>query len=144
MKRVLKPGGLLASREAIMDSCFIEPAGEHTPEAWAAFTRLLSANSGHPQMGRELKRELLKAGFADITASGSFDYFGTAEEIDFQYTIMSEWFFTPRVMAAVTEYGLTIPGRLEQWRRETGLWKDDPGAVGGIAFGEATGWKPWA
>ena len=93
VKRVLKPGGILASREMIGDSSFIAPAGEHIPEAWATFYRLLAANGGHPQMGKELKNALLQAGFAEINASGSFDYFDTAEEISFLHAFISDWFF---------------------------------------------------
>ena len=48
------------------------------PEAWNTFIRLLTANGGHPRMGRELKRRPLEAGFTDIRATGSFDYFDTA------------------------------------------------------------------
>ena len=77
VKRVLKPGGIIASREMIAGSSFSEPAGEHIPEAWATFGRLLSANGGHPEMGKELKRWLLGAGFDDVRATGSFDYFSS-------------------------------------------------------------------
>lgn len=142
VKRVLKPGGLLASREAIMDASFIEPAGEHDRECRAAINGLLTADGDHPQMGRELKRELLKAGFVDIETSASFDHFGTEEEIAALHAAMNGWFFKRRVMATVTECGLATPAQFEQWRREYDLWKSAPGGVGGIAFGEATGKKP--
>ena len=52
VRRVLKPDGLLTCREMIADASFTEPAGGHMPEAWATFIRMLTANGGHPQMGR--------------------------------------------------------------------------------------------
>ncbi len=142
VKRVLKPGGIIASREMIADSSFIEPAGEHMPGAWATFIKLLAANGGHPQMGKELKNALLQAGFADINASGSFDYFDTAEEISFLHAFISDWFFMPGVVAAATQYGLATHAQFDQWRVEIDQWKDENGAVGALAFGEAISRKP--
>ncbi|MDE2934775.1 MAG: class I SAM-dependent methyltransferase [Chloroflexota bacterium] len=142
VKRVLKPGGLVASREAIIDSCFIEPAGEQRREYWATIGGLIAANGGHPQMGRELKRELLKAGFIDISTSASFEYFGTEKEKAALQTATNGWFFTPRVMATATECGLATAAQFEQWRRDNDLWKSAPGGVGGFAFGEATAKRP--
>ena len=63
VKRVLKPGGIIASREFILDSSFLEPGTEYTADAWATFGNLLQANGGHPQMGKELKHKLIEAGF---------------------------------------------------------------------------------
>ena len=53
VKRVLKPGGLISSRELIGASSFFEPGLEDLEGAWATFLKLLEANGGHPQMGRE-------------------------------------------------------------------------------------------
>ena len=78
VKRVLKPGGIIASRESIISSSFLYPGDEETNRAWATFARLLAGNGGHPDMGLELKARLREAGFADIRASGSFDFFGSA------------------------------------------------------------------
>ena len=42
------------------------------------FGNLISANGGHPQMGRELKSRLVEAGFTDVQASASFDVFSSS------------------------------------------------------------------
>ena len=55
VKRVLKPRCIVASREMFVESSFLEPSGENFGAAWATFSRLLAANGGHPQMGKELK-----------------------------------------------------------------------------------------
>lgn len=141
VKRVLKPYGILASREMIAGSSFIEPVGEHIPDAWITFTKLLAANGGHPEMGKELKRALLQAGFGDIKTSGSFDYFDTAEEISFLHAFISDWFFMPEVVTAATQYGLATRDQFDQWRFEIEQWKGEEGAVGGLAFGEAVSRK---
>ena len=142
VKRVLKPGGIIAGREMIAGSSFSEPAGETTPEAWATFTRLLAANGGHPEMGKELKRRLMDAGFIDVHATGSFDYFGSADDVAFLHAFIMDWFFMPRVIAAATQYGLATHEQFDQWRIEMDEWRETAGAVGGLAFGEAIGVKP--
>lgn len=144
VRRVLKPGGMIASREMIGSCSFNAPMGETTAEAWSTFLRMLVANGGHPEMGKELKSHLLRAGFSDIRASGSFDYFSSAADVEFLHAFIIEWFFAPNVVAAATRYGLATREQFDRWRIEIDQWKDEPGAVGGLAFGEATGIKPAA
>ena len=71
VKRVLRPSGIVASREMFVSSSFLEPSIDDTDSAWATFSDLLAANGGHPQMGKELKNTFLEAGFSDIRASGA-------------------------------------------------------------------------
>ena len=142
VKRVLKPGGIIASREMMGAASFNEPMGETTPEAWATFIKMLMANGGHPEMGKELKAHFLHAGFTDVRASASFDFFGSAEDVAFLHAFICDWFFMPRVVAAATQFGLATQEQFDQWRIEMDQWKDDPGAVGGLAFGEAVAVKP--
>ena len=142
VRRVLRPGGIICSREVIVESCFLEPSSEHTLAAWATFTGLLSANGGHPQMGKELKGRFLAAGFTDIRSSGSFDFFGTPEDVAFLHAFIADWFYSPQVMEAVTKYGLATQQQFDEWRSDHDRWKDEDGAVGALAFGEAIGRKP--
>ena len=72
--RVLKPGGIISSREFFVASSFLEPSNENIDAAWTTFSRLLAANGGHPQMGKELKNTFLEAGFSDIWAGGSLRF----------------------------------------------------------------------
>ena len=83
VKRVLKPGGIIASRELICESSFLEPNREEFVAAWQIFIRLLSANGAHPEMGKELKNAFLVAGFTNITATASFDFFSAPDDIAF-------------------------------------------------------------
>ena len=106
VKRVLKPGGIISSREFILGSSFLEPGAEETAPAWATFGNLLAANGGHPQMGRELKRTLLEAGFTDVLATASFDFFGQAQDVAFLHAFIMDWFYSPQVIAAATKFGL--------------------------------------
>ena len=141
VKRVLKPGGLIASRESIISSSFLHPGDEDTAEAWATFARLLAGNGGHPDMGLELKANLMEAGFVDIQASGSFDFFGATEDVAFFHGFINDWFFSPKVTAAIVQFGLASQQQLDDWQTRIDEWKADTGAVGAIAFGEAIAYK---
>ena len=142
VRRVLRPGGILCSREVIVESSFLEPSSEHTLAAWATFTGLVTANGGHPQMGKQLKSKFLAAGFRDIRVSSSFDLFGTPEDVAFLHAFIADWFYSPRVMETVTKCGLATRQQFEEWRSDHYRWRDEAGAVGALAFGEAIARKP--
>ena len=146
VKRVLKPGGLFAAREVIGDSSLIEPAfdfgGVTEGKAWATFLKLLAANGGHPQMGKELKAAFLEAGFADVRATGSFESYDTADDLAFLRGLITGWFFAPKTMEAAIKHGLASQEQFDGWRRSLDEWISDPGAFAAFAWGEAIGWKP--
>lgn len=142
VKRVLKPGGIIASRESSISSSFLHPGDQDTQAAWDTFARLLAGNGGHPEMGRELKTHLMAAGFCNIQASGSFDFFGATEDVAFFHGFINDWFFSPKVTAAIVQFGLASQQQLDDWRARIDEWRDDAGSVGAIAFGEAIAYKP--
>ena len=106
VRRVLKPGGIIASRETIVASSYLEPQPPEIAHAWGVFANLIQGNGGHPHLGKELKIALLKAGFPDIQASASFDSFSSAADVVFLHSFISDWFFSPAVVAALTNFGL--------------------------------------
>ena len=142
VKRVLRPGGIIASREMIVQSSFLEPGGEAIDEGWKMFSNLLAANGGHPKMGKEMKNIFLEAGFSDVRASGSFDFFGTSEDVAFLHAFIVDWLFLPEVMAAAIKYGLATQEQFDEVRQFIDQWKDHPGACGAFAFGEVVASKP--
>ena len=142
VKRVLKPGGIIASREAIVASSFLEPQPEEITDAWGVFTRLLEGNGAHPHFGRELKAAFLEAGFTDIQCGASFDFFGARDDVAFLHGFISDWFFSPPVIAALTHFGLATDDDIALWRRLLDEWREIPAASGAIAFGEAIATKP--
>ena len=137
-RRVLKPGGIISSREMFVDSSFLEPA---RTDGWETVAKLVEANGGHPQAGRELKRLFIEAGFSDISASVSFEPFCTDEDIDFLHDFILGWFLSPATVEAAVKYGIATREQFDGWRRTLDQWKDTPGALAAFAWGEATGRK---
>ena len=146
VKRVLKPGGLFAAREVVCDSFIFEPAldfgGLDDGAAWATFLKLLAANGGHPQMGRELKAVFVAAGFTDVDATASFGTYASTDDLRFLHDLMAGWFFAPRTMEAAIGHGLASEEDFEGWRRSLDDWVDEPGAFAAVAWGETIGRTP--
>ena len=142
VKRVLKPGGIISGRELVGKSCFLEPNREEFDTAWRVFLSLLSANGGHPDMGKELKNAFLEAGFTGIHATFSFDSFGSAEDVAFLHSFIGGWFFMPQVVAAAIQYGLATQQLFDEVRVALDEWSEEAGAVGGLGFGECVATKP--
>jgi ubiquinone/menaquinone biosynthesis C-methylase UbiE len=142
VRRVLKPGGIVASREMIAAASFMSPAPGSLEGAWETLAKLIAANRGHPQMGKELKASFVEAGLSDVRASASFDVFHSPQDIAFLYNVAVGWFFSPDVVEAATKYGLATREQFDEWRRHIDEWKGDPGAFGCIAFGQCLGTNP--
>ena len=138
VRRVLKPGGIISSREMFVGSSFLEP---EIRDGWEMFAKLIAANGGHPQIGKELKGVFLEAGFSDISASVSFEPFVTAEDIDFLHDFISGWFFAPGTVEAATKYGLATEEQFSNWRTLLDQWRENPVALAAFAWGEAIGRK---
>ena len=142
VRRVLKPGGIVSAREMFVESSFFEPGHAETLPAWNTFANLLAGNGGHPRMGKELKNALLEAGFTDVRATASFDFFGSTEDVAFFHGFVMDWFYSPEVIGAATKFGLATQEQFDEWREGLDEWKTHPGAIGAIAFGEAIATKP--
>ena len=142
VKRVLKRGGIISSREMIGEANFFAPTVDELDDAMATFLKLLRANGAHPDMGKNLKRVLLEAGFVDIEAGASFDVYATTDDTFFFHSFAGGWFFSPETMNALTKHGLANRDQIDDWRHKIDQWRDTPGAMAAIAQGEAIARKP--
>ena len=106
------------------------------------FEDLLAADDGHPQMGKDLKYQFLEAGFANIKANASFNFYTSPQDIEFFYNLVMGWFLSPEVIETAIKYGASTREMCDEIRRAHDLWKDHPAATVGVAYGEAVGVKP--
>lgn len=142
VERVLKPGGLISSREMNCQSCFTNPDFGVIRRAWEMFEDLLAADDGHPQMGKDLKLHLAAAGFESIEIDASFDVYSSPEDVAFIYEMAQQWFLAPEITEAAIKYGAATEKLCGHIATAYERWRDHPGAVAGIAFGEALARKP--
>ncbi len=142
VKRVLKPGGLIGCREMISASSFTYPEFDVMGKSWDMFQDLLAADDGHPQMGKELKGHILSAGFSNPRITASFDAYSAPEDVLFTFGFASKWLLSPEITEAAIKYGAATEGLVKAVRDAYDRWKDHPGAICGVAFGEAVANKP--
>ena len=142
VKRVLKPGGLVACSEMICDSCFTQPDFGVIGKSWDMFGDLLQADDGHPQMGKELKGHFLSAGFENVRTSNSFDIYGGPVDVTFIHGLAKQWFLSREITEAAIKYGAATPELCSQIDYAYDRWKDHPGAMCALAYGEAIANKP--
>ena len=142
VKRVLKPGGFVSARELIGDSSFLKPTLGRLEHRWTTFQRLLTANGGHPQIGKELKAIFIDAGFSDIEISASFETFSTGEDIAAYHALTTGWFFDPDTVEVAVKHGLATRAEFDDWRRTLDEWKAASDPFAAVAWGQAIGFKP--
>ncbi len=142
VKRILKPGGIIGCREMICESSFTEPDFGVIRKSWDMFEDLLAADDGHPQMGKELKSHIVEAGFTNVRATGSIDIFSAPADVAFIYALANKWFLSPEITEAAIQYGASTEELCGQIRDAYDKWRDHPGALCGIAYGEAVAGRP--
>ena len=142
LKRVLKPGGVIGCRELISGSCFTYPDFGIMARAWETFEDVVATDDGHPQLGKDLKTPLLKAGFTNVRITGSLDMYTTPEDIEFVYLVASRLLLSRDFTATAIGYGASSEELSARIRAAYDEWKSHPGAVCGVAYGEAVASKP--
>ena len=142
VKRVLKPGGIIGCREMICASSFTHPDLDVMGKSWDMFQDLVAADDGHPQMGKELKAHILDAGFANPRITASFDIYSAPEDVLFLFGFASKWLLSPEITEAAIKYGAATEDLRNAITVAYDRWKEHPGALCGVAFGEAVANKP--
>ena len=142
VKRVLKPGGIIGCREMICESSFTHPDFGVLRRAWDMFEDLLAADDGHPQMGKDLKRHIVEAGFANPFTTATFDVYSAPADVAFIHEFANKWFLSPEIVEAAIKYGATTQELCDAIRDAFDRWKDQPGAFAALAFGEIVANKP--
>ncbi len=140
--RVLRTGGILGAREYIGDSSFIEPDAGNLNECVAMYSSLVTANGGQPQMGKQLRAKISDAGFVDVEASASFENFGSPSDVAALGGFLIEYLFGPPIADQAIAHGLATREDFDGWRDAVPGWRDHPGAIAALAWGEAIGHKP--
>ena len=142
VKRVLKPGGIIGCRELICGSSFTQPDFGVIRKSWDMFEDLIAADDGHPQMGRELKNHIVEAGFTNVQMTASFEMFSAPADIAFIYGFANKWFLSPEITEAAIKYGASTRELCDAIANAYERWKDHPGAICGLAYGEAVAGNP--
>lgn len=80
MRRVCRPQGLVAARDADYAAMTWYPADERLERWLGLYSSVARSNSGEPNAGRRLRSWALAAGFSQVTCSASAWCYATIEE----------------------------------------------------------------
>ncbi|MFD7401748.1 methyltransferase domain-containing protein [Streptomyces sp. NPDC059866] len=121
MRRVTKPGGLIAARDSDYAAMTWHPASPGLDDWLDLYRRVARANGGEPDAGRRLKSWALQAGLTDITATSGTWTFSTPEEREWWSGLWADRTLASSYAQRATEGGHASPQQLravsEAWRR---------------------------
>ena len=137
VRRVLKPGGIIACREPMFRSSFTHPEFGVIGKAWRMMEDLLAADDAHPQMGVELKGRLTEAGFANVQVTASFNMYSSPDDLAYVHGMAAKWLLSPEISDAAIKYGAATQKLCDDIRAAYDKWVEHPGAFAAIAYGEA-------
>jgi SAM-dependent methyltransferase len=136
MRRVARPGGIVAARDGDY-SCFswgpLDPKLDRWLELYRAVAR---KNGGEPDAARFLKRWALDAGFTDIRMSSSSWTFADPESCEWWGNLWADRCEHSPLGEQIVAYGLATRAEVLEiaaaWRR----WAEQPDAYLSIPHGE--------
>ncbi len=121
LRRVVRPGGVVAVREADYGAMTWYPAVEELDEWHEAYCRLARGNHGEPDAGRRLPGWASAAGFAEVEVSSSTWVYASPEERRFLAEQWAERVLHSAFAGQTLERGLTDQRTLthlaEGWHR---------------------------
>jgi ubiquinone/menaquinone biosynthesis C-methylase UbiE len=121
MRRVCRPGGFVAARDADYGSMTWHPAVPALDEWLALYRRVARANGGEPDAGRRLRSWAREAGFTEVTCTASAWCFATPQERAWWSGTWSERIVKSDVAAQALARGMATREDLERlsdgWRQ---------------------------
>jgi SAM-dependent methyltransferase len=120
MRRVARPGGVVAVRDADHAAMTWHPDSPGL-RAWATLQDgVTRANGGEPDAGRRLRSWALEAGFDEVTSSASVWCFATSDDRDWWSSLWAE-----RVMSSgLTDGALALGASRADLRDVARAWRD--------------------
>jgi len=123
MRRVCRPGGLVAVRDADYATMTWFPETPALDDWLALYEAIARRNGGEPDAGRRQKAWALEAGFTDVTATASVWCYASPEDLAWWTGTWSERLTASSFATSALEHGLADRPELERL------------AAGWLAFG---------
>jgi SAM-dependent methyltransferase len=136
LRRVLKPGGILAARDVDYGAVAWYPKLPGLSDWMTAYRTVHRWNGGEPDAGRELKAWARQAGFADIAATASIWCFATDAEREWWGESWAVRATDSDFAAHAIESGATDLAGLHTIAAAWRQWAADPDGWLGMPHGE--------
>ena len=141
MRRVLKPGGLVAVRDSDYGAFVWTPEDPRLTRWMALYHELTRRNRAEADAGRYLHRWVRDAGFAELRVSSSNWTFQNAEDRAWWGSLWADRVRQSEFARQSLEYGLTDERELESIAEAFLQWADDPDALFIVVHGEVLATK---
>ncbi len=136
MRRVCRPGGLVAVRDADYATMTWFPETAALTRWLALYEAIARRNGGEPDAGRRLKAWALEAGFTDVTATGSVWCYASAEDLAWWTGTWAERLTASDFAASALRHGLAETDELERLAEGWRAFGRDPAAWFLVPHGE--------
>lgn len=129
MRRVLSPGGILASREVDYAAVVWFPADEYLERWNALYHEISTRNGAEADAGRRLAGWVRQAGFEDLTVGSSTWTFADPSDRKWWADSWAERCLSSAFADQALEYGLSTRGELEAVADGWRAWSRRPDGV---------------
>lgn len=124
MRRVVKPGGLVAARDVDYAGMIWYPESRDLDEWLRVYEIVHRSNGGEPDAGRRLKAWALKAGFASVETTASLWNFSDAVDREWWGSMWEARVLQSAFAADATAKGIATLQQLEAISRAWRVWAD--------------------
>ncbi|MGP3967438.1 class I SAM-dependent methyltransferase [Streptomyces sp. 6N223] len=135
-RRVCRPGGVVAARDADMSAMTWFPEVPGMDEWLALYLRVARANGGEPTAGRRLHAWARQAGFAGVTASASVWCFATPGEREWWSGLWAERTVASSYARTAVDGGHATTDELHRIAKAWRAWGSHPDAWFSVLHGE--------
>lgn len=142
MRRVLKPGGLIAIADDDFDTVTITPSHPLNERILAIWKNAVLFNGGNPFYSRNLRALLRQAGFARTEGfATAAEHYGRLEETRRMAGVMRSQFNDPAFAGLAINQGWTTEAELTAITNWLNEWGNHPDAFLAIMYCAALGWN---
>lgn len=136
MRRVVKPGGVVAAREVDWAGIIFYPELEALTRWQSLYDAVHRSNGGEPNAGRRLKAWAYEAGFTDVSGYASVWGMSSDEDRGWWGETWSQRVLSSSFASDVQELGLATVDDLKQLSKAWINWRDDRAAWLAMPHGE--------
>ncbi|MFD9335405.1 methyltransferase domain-containing protein [Streptomyces sp. NPDC060028] len=136
MRRVCRPGGVVAARDADYAAMTWYPATPGLEDWQSLYRRVARANGGEPDAGRRLRSWARAAGFTDIASSATAWCYATAEETAWWSALWADRTTASAYADITTRGGHATAAELARIAAAWRTWGAEPDAWFSVLNGE--------
>jgi SAM-dependent methyltransferase len=139
MKRVCRPGGLVAARDGDYPAMIAYPAYPELDRSLVAYQAATLANGAQCDAGRKILGWAHRAGFTSVVPSASVWCFATAEDRDWWGDLWADRFTKSSLADQLLARGIATPADLESFAQAWREWSAEPDGWFTVLHGEVIG-----